>query len=235
MSSTEIVLILFQFAVLCFSLTIHECAHAWTAWRLGDPTAYMLGRVSLDPTKQLTLIGSVIFPLIGMFFGVPLIGWAKPTPVTPRNFSKYKRDNLLVTLAGPGVNLLCAIGALILLLLVKHLLPGGSEMVALTEQIAYRNPDIQFGALPMAFPLLLILYFGMLTNVMLFLFNLVPIPPLDGSKVLLQILPYRAAQMYENVGSYGIILLYFVVLRTGILGFLYRPVIGLFQTLLAVL
>src|ERR1700734_3354394 len=101
MSSLQVLLICFQFAVLCFALSLHECAHAWTAWRLGDPTAYMLGRVTLNPFKQLDPVGSVVLPIISMFFGVPLIGWAKPTPVTPRNFKKYKRDSFLVTAAGP--------------------------------------------------------------------------------------------------------------------------------------
>jgi Zn-dependent protease len=235
MSSLEVVLILFQFGVLAFSLSIHECAHAWTAWRLGDPTAYMLGRVTLNPFKQLTLIGSVIFPLVGMFFGVPLIGWAKPTPVTPRNFRKYKRDDMLVTLAGPAINLICAIVALVLLVLVKHVFSHGTELVDTAAAIAYHDPDVAVEGLPTLFPLAVLLYFGILTNLALFLFNLIPIPPLDGSHILKQVLPYRAAQIYESIGSWGMLLLYFVVLRTHLLTAVYTPVLGLFERLLQAL
>ena len=198
MSSTEVVLILFQFGVLMFSLSIHECAHAWTAWKLGDPTAYMMGRVTLDPFKQLTWIGSVIFPLVGLFFGVPLIGWAKPTPVTARNFKRYKRDDALVTLAGPGVNLACALLALVLLIIVKHAIRGGDEMLGDAVAVAYRDPTVSVSGLPGIFPLVLLLYFGILTNVALFLFNLIPIPPLDGSHILKNLLPYRAKSRFTN-------------------------------------
>jgi Zn-dependent protease len=235
MSSLEVVLIFFQFVVLAFSLTIHECAHAWSAWRLGDPTAYMLGRVTLNPLKQLTLIGSVLFPLIGMFFGVPLIGWAKPCPVTPRNFRKYKRDEMLVTLAGPGVNLLLAVVALVLLIIVKHVVPGGADLLGNAAAVAFRDPDVSVVGLPALFPLALLLYFGILTNVALFLFNLIPIPPLDGSHILKNLLPYRASQVYESIGSWGMILMYFIVLRTHLLNAIYTPVLGLFDRMLTVL
>jgi Zn-dependent protease len=235
MSSLEVVLILFQFIVLAFSLSIHECAHAWSAWRLGDSTAYMLGRVTLNPLKQLTWIGSVLFPLIGMFFGVPLIGWAKPCPVTPRNFRKYKRDDMLVTLAGPGVNLLLALIALVLLIIVKHAVKGGADLLDTAVAVAFRDPEVSIVGLPTFFPLVLLLYFGILTNVALFLFNLIPIPPLDGSHILKNLLPYRASQIYESIGSWGMILMYIIVLRTHLLNAIYTPVLGLFDRMLAVL
>jgi Zn-dependent protease len=235
MSSLEVVLIFFQFVVLAFSLSTHECAHAWTAWRLGDPTAYMLGRVTLNPLKQLTWIGSVLFPLIGMFFGVPLIGWAKPCPVTPRNFRKYKRDDMLVTLAGPGVNLLLAVIALVLLIIVKHAVKGGTDLVDTAAAVAFRDPEVSIAGLPTFFPLVLLLYFGILTNVALFLFNLIPIPPLDGSHILKNLLPYRASQIYESIGSWGMILMYVIVLRTHLLNAIYTPVLGLFDRMLTVL
>src|SRR5207247_321067 len=116
--SQQVVLILFQVVVLILAFSVHECAHAWTAWRLGDPTAKMLGRVTLNPTKHLDPFGSVLFPLIGLVYGGMLFGWAKPTPVTPRNFKHYKRDDILVTLAGPTSNLLSASIALILLVVI---------------------------------------------------------------------------------------------------------------------
>jgi len=100
--SQEVVLILFQVVVLVFAFSVHESAHAYTAMRLGDPTAYMLGRVTLNPIKHLDLFGSVLLPLIGLFTGGWLIGWAKPCPITPRNFRDIRRGELLTALAGPA-------------------------------------------------------------------------------------------------------------------------------------
>lgn len=228
----NVALIFFEFLVLIFGLSVHECAHAWMAWRLGDATAFMLGRVTLNPLKQLTWIGSVLFPLIGLFFGVPLIGWAKPTPVNPRNFRKYKRDSLMVTLAGPFSNLALALISLIILIVLKHALPGGFDLIDTAAAVAYRDPEVSTAGLPALFPIILLLYFGILTNVSLFLFNLLPIPPLDGSRVLDLYLPYRAQQVYAQIGQYGILIMYFVVLRTGLLSAIYRPVLGVFEQLL---
>src|SRR4030081_601446 len=123
--SLNAVVIFFEIVVLILAFSVHECAHAWTAWRLGDPTARMLGRVTLNPIKHLDPIGSIVFPLISLVYGGFLVGWAKPTPVTGRNFKNYRRDDILVTLAGPASNLLSASIALILLILIKHLLPNG--------------------------------------------------------------------------------------------------------------
>jgi Zn-dependent protease len=231
----EVALIFFQFAVLAFSLSFHECGHAWAAWRLGDPTAYMLGRVTLNPLKQLDPLGSVALPLISMFFGVPLIGWAKPCPVTTRNFRNYKRDDILVTLAGPGVNLSLALASLLLLIVIKHAVPGGIDLIDNAAAVAYRDPNVSTEGLPALFPLALLLYFGILTNVALFLFNLIPIPPLDGSHILRHYLPYKATQVYDSMSMYGMIFLYLVVARLHLLNFIYRPVLGLFETLLGVL
>lgn len=227
----NIELVFFQFLVLVFSLSVHECSHAWMAWRLGDATAYMLGRVTLNPFKQLTILGSVIFPLIGLFTGYPLIGWAKPTPVTTRNFSNYKRDDILVTMAGPFSNLGLAVIALILLLIVKHV-GNGAEMVGTAEGIATHDPFVTAEGLSAGFPLVLLLYFGILTNVALFLFNLLPIPPLDGSHLLKHMLPYRLQGMFENAGMYGMFLLYLIVWKLNILSYIYFPVLGVFDHLL---
>ena len=98
----EFVLILFQVLVLLLAFSVHESAHAYTAMRLGDPTAYMLGRVTLNPLKHIDPLGSVVLPLISLVYGGFLIGWAKPCPVTPRNFHNIKRDDILVSLAGPA-------------------------------------------------------------------------------------------------------------------------------------
>src|ERR1700751_1448586 len=132
-----LVLVLFQVVVLILAFTVHECAHAWTANRLGDPTARMLGRVTLNPLKHLDPFGSVIFPLIGLVYGGMLFGWAKPTPVTARNFKNYTRDDILVSLAGPISNLLSATIALILLIILKHAIGGGDIAVITAMALAH--------------------------------------------------------------------------------------------------
>src|SRR5258708_21431676 len=109
---------------------------------LGDPTAMMLGRVTLNPLKHLDLFGSVLFPLISLVYGGFLIGWAKPTPVTGRNFKNYRRDDILVTLAGPASNLLSATIALILLIVIKHMLPGGDASIPAALPIAIHIPGL---------------------------------------------------------------------------------------------
>src|ERR1700761_5563319 len=175
----EAVLIVFQVVVLVLAFSVHECAHAWTAWRLGDPTAKMLGRVTLNPIKHLDPLGSLLFPLISLVYGGFLVGWAKPTPVTGRNFKNYKRDDMLVTLAGPVSNLVLAIGSFFVLLLMERFAPLGRECLQglLTGAI---NPDLMTLA-PVVFPLTLIFYFGITLNLVLAVFNLMPFPPLDGS------------------------------------------------------
>jgi len=116
----EVILVLFQVVVLVLAFSVHECAHAWVAWKLGDPTGMMLGRVTLNPLKHLDPLGSVFMPLIALVYHWPLIGWAKPTPVTPRNFKNYKRDDILVTLAGPASNLGMAAIALVLMVIIRR-------------------------------------------------------------------------------------------------------------------
>src|SRR5580700_6025345 len=113
MDSLHFIQAVFEFLVLLFSLSVHEAAHAWTANRLGDPTARMLGRVTLNPIKHIDLIGTIIIPLFMLFmpgYGRFLIGWAKPTPVTPSNFKNVTRDDILTTIAGPCSNILAALG-----------------------------------------------------------------------------------------------------------------------------
>jgi Zn-dependent protease len=206
----EVVLVIFQVVVLVLAFSIHECAHAWAAWRLGDPTAKMLGRVTLNPLKHLDPLGSVVMPLLALVYHWPLIGWAKPTPVTARNFKNYKRDDILVTLAGPASNLLSATVALILLLIMKHLVPGGVVAIGTAMALASHIPGIATDGLPTLFPIALFLYFVILINLLLFVFNLIPIPPLDGSRVLRHFLPYKALQMYDRIGMFGLIILMLV-------------------------
>lgn len=185
------------FIVLLFSLTVHETAHAWTASRLGDQTARLLGRVSLNPIVHADLVGTVLFPLMASLTGVPLLGWAKPVPVNVRNLRNGRRDYVLVAAAGPASNLLLAVGASIALNLVTV-----SPM---------RLGEPNFSA-----PIASLLSGAILINVVLAIFNMLPIPPLDGGNVLSGLLPRQLGARFDAVmRPYGFILLYALLLTRG--------------------
>jgi Zn-dependent protease len=226
----EALLIAFQVVVLVLAFSVHECAHAWTAWRLGDPTAKMLGRVTLNPLKHLDPMGSVFMPLLALVYHWPLIGWAKPTPVTARNFKHYRRDDILVTLAGPASNLLSATVALILLIVIKHAGHGGLTAVSTAVALADKIP-IPTAGLPALVPVALLLYFIILINLLLFVFNLIPVPPLDGSHILRHFLPYRALQIYDRIGMFGLIIL-MLVGGSFIFSIFFAPLLNTFNHLL---
>lgn len=188
--------IFIAFIVLLFSLTVHETAHAWTADQLGDPTARLLGRVSLNPMVHADLFGTILFPLIAMVSGAPLIGWAKPVPVNPRQLRYPRRDHMLVAAAGPASNILLALAAAI-----------GLAVLPVSPQ-TLGEPNVSV-------PVATILSQAMRLNVLLAVFNMLPIPPLDGGNVLSGILPYRFAVVYNRIRPYGIVLLYALVLTGG--------------------
>jgi len=202
LQSVQFLIAVFEFVLLIFSLSVHECAHAWTASYFGDQTARLQGRVTLNPMYHIDPVGTLLFPaliIFGPFIGFTffsglLVGWAKPTPVITRNFLKIRRDDNLTTLAGPASNLLIAFFAFAILALISLVVPGGHELVMSTF-----NGGIAIGiptALP-AFVLLAILAIEI--NLSLFVFNLLPIPPLDGSRLVRNILPYNAMQMYDRI------------------------------------
>jgi len=223
-----------QVLALIMAFSVHECAHAWTAWRLGDPTAKMLGRVTLNPSKHLDPFGSVLMPLVALVYHWPLLGWAKPTPVTPRNFKNYRRDDIIVTIAGPVSNLLLATAALILLLFIKHIIAGGKVAVFTAMALAMHIPGVSTENLPALFPIALLLYYVILINLLLFVFNLVPFPPLDGSRILRHFLPYNALAVYDRMGVFA---LWIFMLVAG--GFIFRvflyPLQSTFDSILAAL
>jgi Zn-dependent protease len=188
--------IFIAFAVLLFSLTVHEMAHAWTADTLGDPTARLLGRVSLNPIVHADLFGTVIFPLVAMVSGAPLLGWAKPVPVNGRQLRHPRRDFMLVAAAGPASNLVLAVIAALLL----ALLPVSPQTLG--------EPTVSV-------PLAAILSQVMRLNVLLAVFNMVPIPPLDGGNVLAGLLPATLAVSFNRIRPYGFILLYALILTNG--------------------
>lgn len=178
------------FGVLLISLTIHEAAHAWTADRLGDPTARMLGRVSLNPLVHIDWVGTVLLPLLAMFSGLLLIGWAKPVPVNTRNLRHPRRDFMLVAAAGPISNLLQALAAAFIL-----------------------RGTVATGAAPTLGVTFLTQF--VFTNLALAFFNLIPVPPLDGGNVALGLMPPRLAASYAQLRSYGFLILY-VLMLTGV-------------------
>jgi Zn-dependent protease len=196
------------FGVLLISLTVHEAAHAWTADRLGDPTARVLGRVSLNPIVHIDLIGTVILPLIAAFSRLPLIGWAKPVPVNPRNLRYPRRDFMIVAAAGPISNLLQAVIAAIVLRAANAAMPAGV-------------PGWAYAVLTLAVEI----------NLLLAFFNLIPVPPLDGGNVLLGLLPPRAAAVYSQLRQYGFIVLY-ALLLTGIASEIIMPPMQFFARIL---
>jgi Zn-dependent protease len=231
MSQQELILILFQVIVLVLAFSVHESAHAYTAMRLGDPTAYMLGRVTLNPAKHMDPLGSVILPLLALVYHWPLIGWAKPCPVTPRNFRYPRRDDILVSLAGPASNLAMALGALVLLVLCKH--AGGGQAIGAAMALADHIPGVDPTGLRL-FPAAMLLYYGVTINLLLFVFNLVPIPPLDGSHVLRHFLPYKVEQVYNRIGGFGLLLIFFFG-GSLIFGTFYYPLLEVFDRMLVAL
>ena len=215
----EVMLVVCQVIVLIFAFSVHEASHAYAAYKLGDPTAYMLGRVTLNPIKHIDPWGSVVMPLLALVYHFPLLGWAKPCPVTIRNFRHAKRDDIITTFAGPASNLAMAIIALVLLLIFKHTSALGLHAIHVAMALGAGFGDqVDTSELPAMFPLALLLYYGILTNLLLFVFNLIPIPPLDGSRIIRYFLPYKVEQLYEQIGGYGMILIFFIA----------RPVLGIF-------
>jgi Zn-dependent protease len=228
----ETALILFQFVALIFALSFHECAHAWTASQFGDQTARMLGRVTLNPIKHLDPLGSVILPLVSAFAHFPLLGWAKPTPITTRNLRNIKRDEILIVLAGPASNVLLAVISLILLLIIKHLVPGGPAAVLNAAFFAMRIEGATLQGQSVIYPIALLLYCSILINLLLAVFNLVPVPPLDGSRILRHFLPYKALQAYDNIGGFANLIILYALMRTGVLNVFYAPAFTLFNRVL---
>jgi Zn-dependent protease len=184
-----------------FAITMHEVAHGWAAKRLGDPTAYMLGRLSLNPFKHVDPIGTVALPLAMLWLTGMAFGWAKPVPVAFRNLHNPKRDMILVAAAGPGANLAMATAWTLLAMLVGAALEDSSLLSAW---------------------LLLVCEWGIKLNVLLMVINLVPIPPLDGGRVLSGLLPRAGSELLDRIEPFGFIIL--VLLMLPPLGVLWRVI-----------
>jgi Zn-dependent protease len=217
--SLETVLSLFA---LLFAITIHEAAHAWAAMKKGDPTAAAMGRVSLNPLVHIDPIGTVLLPLILSIAGAPVFGWAKPVMVNPRNLRHPRQDNLWISFAGPAANMTAAAVSLVLILVVKAVQPGTIGFLA---RFLRGDQQVHAGIYPLE-GLVLVLFFFILINTYLAVFNLIPVPPLDGSGVLSGLLSYKAAAAYDNLRPYGIFIVIGLI-SLGLLRVIIRPILDI--------
>ena len=216
--NTELYVGVIQFIVLLLSLSVHESAHAWTADRLGDPTARLLGRVSLNPLVHADPIGTILFPLIGMFSGL-MFGWAKPVPVNVSKLRHPSRDHMLVAAAGPVSNVLIACLLFVCLMIMKSF---STEAALTVRQVAAYEFS---GGNSILVPLTAVAFHGIIINLVLAVFNLIPVAPLDGAAVLSGLLPRSLSGAFDQMQSYGFIML-IGLLYLGIPAMLYTPVIS---------
>lgn len=186
------------------AITVHEAAHGWAAKRLGDPTAHMLGRVSLNPLRHIDPVGTLLVPLVGYWLSGFLFGWAKPVPINPRNLRQPRRDEALVALAGPGANLIMAI-------LWSLTIEAGRLAWPVSEWMAL--PLIYTGAA------------GVVINSILLVINLLPVLPLDGGRVLSFLLPAPLARPFRLLEPYGFVII-ILLLVTGVLSRVISPLIA---------
>ncbi|HLH10111.1 MAG TPA: site-2 protease family protein [Terriglobales bacterium] len=217
----DVVQILFEIIAFLFAISVHESAHAWMANRCGDPTARMLGRITLNPIRHIDPVGTILLPAIALISHFPVIGWAKPTPVDPRHFKNPVRDDILTSLAGPASNLLVAGASVVGLAVIANTSALGR---ALVHGFAAQSGSILV-------PITVLLYEFMYINVLLAAFNVIPVPPLDGSHVLRHFLPESMRRAYDMAGMIGLVLLFLV--GGPVIRFLMAPVLQFFQFVLA--
>ncbi|MGH8373446.1 MAG: site-2 protease family protein [Gammaproteobacteria bacterium] len=188
------------------AVTLHEAAHGWVANRLGDPTARMLGRLTINPLKHIDPIGTILVPAILLLLpGRFLFGWAKPVPISPRNFKHPRRDMAIVGAAGPMANLLMAI---------------------LWSMVARISLYLPASAAHISLPLALLGVAGIFVNILLMVFNLLPLPPLDGGRVASGLMPREWARVYDRIEPYGFFILLGLIV-TNVLGFLLWPPVSI--------
>lgn len=202
-----------QIAMLLFAVSVHESAHGWMAEKFGDPTARMQGRITLNPIAHIDLVGSIIFPIILAIMHAPVFGWAKPVIVNPYNLRNYRRATIFISAAGPGSNIITASVGIGLFLILKRvniellMSAGGMQVIGL-----------------LLFNLIII-------NIFLAIFNLIPVPPLDGSGIMEGLLHGEALHNYLKLKPYGFILL-LLIIYTGVLDIIARPVLRVVITIL---
>jgi Zn-dependent protease len=190
--------------VVLFAITVHEASHGWAALKMGDPTAHQLGRITLNPIRHIDPIGTILLPLMLIIMGAPPFGWAKPVPVNPLNLKNPRKDNLIISIAGPASNISVAVIAFIVLKILMNLNPSMFNQTG-------------GGISNLLSPLITIVYYTVVINVILAFFNLIPIPPLDGSGVVMGLISEEAAQKYEQIRPYGFFILILLIM-TGFIG-----------------
>ena len=196
--------ILFKLSIMLvpglLAITCHEVAHGYVAWRYGDPTARMLGRLTLNPLKHIDIFGTLMLVIVG-------IGWAKPVPVVIENLRNPKKDMIWVSIAGPVTNICLALVSAVLLRLILAVPSSGTEANFMLQPLSYMAA------------------FSVYINRLLAFFNMIPIPPLDGGRVLMGLLPYRQALALGRIEPYGMILIIVLVFFTPVFSYLLLPLL----------
>ncbi|MFY9553647.1 MAG: site-2 protease family protein [Blastocatellia bacterium] len=216
MGNIDVGNLIIWFIVLLFSLSFHEAAHAWTSEKFGDDTGRLQGRITLNPMAHIDVFGTILFPIFSALSGIPLLGWAKPVQTNPLMWRDKTKANIAVSAAGPISNFILATVAFIIIksLIVANLvfLRGGYYTLVM--------PLNESGFMA---PLSVLLSVMLLLNIGLGVFNLIPVPPLDGSHVLEELLPASMAQAYEQIKPYGFMLLYGLMFL-GVFGAIFVPI-----------
>ena len=216
----DIGFVIIWFVVFLFSLSFHEAAHAWTSEKFGDDTGRLQGRITLNPLPHIDPIGTLVFPLIMMFTSVPLLGWAKPVQTNPLLWRDKTRANISVSAAGPISNFILMTIAFITM---KVLILTGVLTLNSKIRTIYEVFGPSAGQPAFVQPLAMFLCVMLMLNLALGVFNLIPIPPLDGSHVLEEVLPYHMARAYEQIRPYGFLLL-IALLYTRALNYIFEPI-----------
>ncbi len=220
MPEIDIGFVIIWFVVFLFSLSFHESAHAWTSERFGDDTGRHQGRITLNPIPHIDPIGTILFPLISMFTSVPLLGWAKPVQTNPLLWRDKTKANISVSAAGPISNFILMAIAFIILkaLILSGILRFNPALRNIYDVIAPAPGQPAFMQ-----PLAMFLSVMLMLNLALGVFNLIPIPPLDGSHVLEELLPHPMQEAYYQLRPYGFLLL-MALLYLGALSLIFQPI-----------